>query len=180
MQQTKKITYRATPVWAFAAAAAFILCAGLIYYWYTTSKSNKAAVTRLNSSINNTRKSVTSLSGDYSDNKAEQARADANKVRASMMTGSEADAFITGLRPTWSVLARSENPTEEFIKRHYQIARGSAPVSVWPEVLALFNRLKEIDSLAVDSVDIQTIGDSRKREFSRISLSLTVYVKNPE
>ncbi|MDF9833690.1 hypothetical protein M2103_001922 [Ereboglobus sp. PH5-5] len=167
-------------MWTFSTVVAFLLCAGLVYYWYTTSKSNKAMVTRLNSSISNTRKSVNSLSGEYSDDKAEQARADADKIRSGMMTGQQADAFVSGLRPTWSVVARTETPTDEFIKRRYQIARGSAPVSAWPEVLSLFNRMKEIDSLAVDSVDIQTVGDSRKREFSRISLALTVYVKKPE
>ena len=168
------------PLWIFAAVAGLVLCAGAVYYWYTTSKSNQAATKRLNTSITTTRTAVNSLMGNYSDQKAEESRADANKIKNSMMTGAQADSFIAGLRPIWSVVSRSEMANDEFVKRRYQIARGSAPVSVWPEMLALFSRMTEIHSLALDSVEIQTVGDSRKREFSRISLTLTIYVKKSE
>jgi hypothetical protein len=180
MQQQKKITYKASPPWVFAAAAAALLCAGLIFYWYKTSVSDVATIKRLNASIKNTQTTVSGLMGNYSDEQAEQTRADADKIRDSMMTGAEADAFISSLRPSWAVVARSETPGEEFTRRRYQIARGSSPVSIWPEVVALIDRLKETHALAVDNIDVQTVGDSRKREFSRISLTLIVYVKKSE
>jgi hypothetical protein len=180
MQRQKKITYKASPQWTLAAVAAAVLCVGLVYYWYTTSTSNDATTKRLNGSIRSTQGAVSGLSGNYSDQKAEQTRAEADKIRGSMMTGAEADAFISSLRPAWAVVARSETAGEEFTSRRYQIARGSSPVSIWPEVTALIDRMKETNSLAVDNIDVQTVGDSRRREFSRISLTLTVYVKKSE
>lgn len=180
MQPGKKTTYRAAPVWALAATLGALSCAGLVYYWYSATKNNQVRIKQLNTSITTSRNAVNGLMGNYSDQKAEQARADADRLRNSMMTGAEADSFVNALRPAWSVVARAETANNEFIKQRYQIARGSSPVSVWPEVIALFERMKEIDSLAVDAVEVQTAGDSRRREFSRISLTLTIYVKKPE
>lgn len=180
MQQQKKITYTAEPLWVMLTVVAALLCVGVIYYWSSTSNKNKTQIARLDSGIKTNRTAVNNLTGSYSNQKAEQAREEADKIRSSMMSGQAADSLISGLRPTWSVVSRSEEATAEFFKRRYQIARGSAPVSVWPEVQSLIDRMKELDSLALDAIEVQTVGDSRKREFSRISLMLTIYVKKPE
>lgn len=175
----KKTTYHISPLWAGLAGMLFALCIGLGYYYYDTSNRNQAAKKRLAASIRTHQSAVASLTQAFSEQKAGEARERAARLRESMQPGEAVDRFIASLRPVWSVVSKSDSPNEEYISRRYQIARGSVPVSAWPEILDLADRLRKMSSLALTQVDIQTVGDNNKREFSRIALSFTIYIQNP-
>lgn len=175
----QKITYHISPLWAWLAVLLFLGCLGLGYYYYDTSDSNQSTKRRLSGTIRTAQANIASLSPSFSDAKATETRDRAAKLKESMRSGEEIDSFVAGLRPTWTVVSKTETPNEEYIVRRYQIVRGSVAISAWDEVLDLSNRLKTINSLAFTQIDVQTVGDNKKREFSRIALSFTVYIKKP-
>ncbi len=175
----QKTTYHISPLWAGLAGMLFVLCLGLGYYYYDTSNGNQSTKKRLAGSIRAHQASIASLNQAFSEQKATQARERATRLRESMQSGEAVDRFIASLRPAWSVVSKSEAPNEEYISRRYQIARGSVPVSAWPEILDLTGRMKKMSSLALTQVDIQTVGDNNKREFSRVAFSFTIYIQKP-
>lgn len=175
-----KTTYFIAPTWLGLALILCLALAGLGYYYYDQSDTNKRTKARVGASIKKRQSSISTLNKDFSDAKTEQLRQSTTKIKEAMQTGAEVDSFIASLRPVWSVVSRSEEPNEEYIRRRYQIARGSFPVSAWPEIIGLVGRMAEQQSLALTNVDISTVGDNNKREFSRVALSFTIYVKKPE
>ncbi|OAM89946.1 hypothetical protein OH491_16985 [Termitidicoccus mucosus] len=177
--QIKKIKYHSSPLWVAVAVVAALLTVGAAYYYFDARKANrqrKAQLTTLNQSL---RKMVDGLAPNYSSQKAQVTRDNAAKIKSEMMNGTEMDMFVSSLRPTWTVQSRSEESNAEYIHRRYQIARGTAPVSAWSEIQALLERLGKTPSLAVNSIDIRTVGDSRKREFSRVTIAFSIYIRKP-
>lgn len=177
--ETKKITYKYSAIWVALPVLLFLGCLGLGYYFYTTDVDNTARKEQLTASNAATTRVVGTLRTSYSDQKTKKTREDADAIQKSMMEDAEADAFIASLRPIWALTLRTETANDEYIHRRYQISRGSAPVSTWDEVRALLERLNGMSVLSVDNIEIQTVGDNRKREFSRITINLSVYIKKP-
>ena len=176
----QKTTYHISPVLAGIAALLFVLCLGLGYYYYDTTNSNERTKRRLSGSIQTRQSTIASMSPSFSEQKAAQTRARAAEIKESMRSGEEIDGFIASLRPTWTVASRSESANDEYISRNYQIVRGTVAVSAWDDILDLLNRIKGINSLALTQLDIQTVGDNNKREFSRVALSFTIYIQKPK
>lgn len=156
-----------------------LLAAGMIYYYSGASKNNARKRAQLTGANRTIETAVNGLTPNFSEQKAQTARDNATKIKASMMNGTEADMFVSSLRSSWTVQSRSEDANAEYIHRRYQIARGTSPVSVWPEIQALLDRLGKTPSLAVNSIDIRTVGDSRKREFSRVTIAFSIYIRKP-
>jgi outer membrane murein-binding lipoprotein Lpp len=177
--QIKKIRYHSSPLWVAAAVMTALLTAGVAYYYFDASKANTRKKTQLTNSNRTLKTAVDGLAPNFSDQRAQTVRDSATKIKAGMMNGTEADMLVSSLRPTWTVLSRSEESNTEYIHRRYQIARGTAPVSTWPEIQSLLDRLGKTASLAVNSIDIQTVGDSRKREFSRVTIAFSIYIRKP-
>jgi hypothetical protein len=177
--QIKKIKYHSSPHWVAVAVVLAVLTAGAVYYYLDTSKTNARKRIQLTNSNRTAKTAVDGLAPNFSNDKAQTARDNAAKIKSGMMNGTEADMFVSSLRPTWTVQSRSEESNPEYIHRRYQIARGAAPVSAWPEILALLSRLEKISPLAVNSIDIRTVGDSRKREFSRVTIAFSIYIRKP-
>ncbi|MDR0352014.1 MAG: hypothetical protein LBI02_01210 [Opitutaceae bacterium] len=178
-EQFKKIKYHSSPLWVLLAVVMAVLVAGLVYYYLNTSKANARQKIQLTNSNRTAKAAVDGLAPNFSSEKAQSARENATRIKSGMMNGTEADLFVSSLRPSWTVQSRSEEGNAEYIHRRYQIARGTAPVSVWPEIQALLERLDGTSSLAVNSIDIRTEGDSRKREFSRVTISFSIYIRKP-
>lgn len=174
-----KISFHASPILVLLAILMFVLCAACGYYYYTTSSSSLRRHQTLESTNRTLTAANAALSGDFSDQRAEKVRKDAEAVRSHMLSSSEADNFIASLRPIWSVVTRTEEDSGDFLRRRIQIVRGSAPVSAWPEVQSVVNRIAGVQAMALGNVDIQTVGDNRKREFSRITLTLFIYIRKP-
>jgi hypothetical protein len=177
--EIKKIKYHSSPLWVAVAVVLALLTAGATYYYFSTSKDNARKKVQLTRSNSTAKTAVDGLAPNFSNDKAQTARDNATKIKSGMMNGTEADMFVSSLRPTWTVQSRSEESNAEYIHRRYQVARGTAPVSAWPEVQALLERLGKTSSLAVSSVDIRTVGDSRKREFSRVTIAFSIYIRKP-
>lgn len=173
----KKVTYRCSPLWWGSAVLALALCTGLGWYYYDTKQTNKRKKRHLEQSILTLTTEVAGLYSNYSDAKVKALQDETERIHASMMTRMEVDAFISGLRPVWSVTSRAENANEEYVHHRYQIAQGSAPVSAWDEIKTFCEKLKGMSAVSMDGIEIQTVGDSRKREFSRITLNLSIYVR---
>jgi hypothetical protein len=178
-EQIKKIKYHSSPVWVAITIVAALFTVGMAYYYFNTSKANTRKKAQFAASNRTMKTAVDGLAPNFSDKKAQATRDDANKIKAGMMNGTEADMLVSSLRPTWTLLSRSEESNAEYIHRRYQIARGTAPVSVWPEIQALLDRLGKTPSLAVNGIDMQTVGDSRKREFSRVTIAFSIYIRKP-
>jgi hypothetical protein len=178
-EQIKKIKYHSSPLWVALAVLAALLVAGSTYYYIGARKANRQRKAQLITLNQNLTRMVNDLTPNYSNSKAQVARDNANKIKSNMMNGTEADLFVSSLRPTWTLQSRSEESNAEYIHRRYQIARGIVPVVAWFEINALLERLGKTPSLAVNSVDIQTVGDSRKREFHRVTISFSIYIRKP-
>jgi hypothetical protein len=173
----KKVTYRCSPLNWGIAALLLVFCAGLGWHYYDTKQKNKQKRFRLDSSIRGLESEISQLTSGFSDQKVSAVQEESRKIQAAMMTGEEVDAFITSLRPTWAITSRSEEANPEYIHRRYQIARGSAPVAIWPELRSFCEKLATMSAVSVNSIEMQTVGDSRRRDFSRITLNLSIYVR---
>ncbi|AHF89632.1 hypothetical protein OPIT5_04655 [Opitutaceae bacterium TAV5] len=174
---TKTRTLYCAPVWVAALLVAVASCAGIATWYSLAKRANKQESARMERSVKNLRLEVANLQQGYSDQIVENVQTETRKIHESMMTGEEVDRLVSGLRTAWRVVPLSEEANAQYIHRRYQIARGSAPVGIWAELQALFHKLGTMPAVSVDAFDIQTSGDSRKREFSRITLDLSIYVR---
>ena len=174
-----KTTYYVSPLWLGLAALLLFLGGALGYYYSDQSDNNKRTKARVSASIKTHLAAISSMSANFSDTKAGQMRDHAARIRNAMQTGEDVDRFVASLRPVWSIISRSEEANDEYIRRRYQIARGTVPVSAWPEILGLVGQMATMQSLALTDVDISTVGDNNKREFSRVSFTFTVYIRKP-
>ena len=180
MQQEKKITYRVSPLWVILLV--FILggLAGGTYYYITTQEQNALSIRRLNASNSKLKGEVAQLTGQYSTSKLDVVQQETNTIKSTMISGAEADSLMAGLRPHWVIESRSDEANSEFTHRRYTLVRGAAEVAIWPEVLAVLEKLRKQPNLALNHFKIQTAGDSRKRNFSLITVSISIYILNPE
>ncbi|MDR1283174.1 MAG: hypothetical protein LBK99_20495 [Opitutaceae bacterium] len=178
--KTKTSTLYCQPVWFALAIASILLCAGLGYFFYTAKKADKRESARLDRSLKQLSQEIGVLSSSFSDDKVVDMQNEATAIRKAMMSPGEVDRFVASLRPFWTVAAENELANPEFIHRQYRITRGTAPIGAWPEIRALCQRFAGIPSVSVNNIEIQTVGDSRKREFSRITMGLSVYVRKPQ
>ncbi|EIP99938.1 hypothetical protein OpiT1DRAFT_04471 [Opitutaceae bacterium TAV1] len=175
--RTKTSTLYCQPAWFALAIVAIMLCAGLGYFFYTGKKADKKESARLESSLKRLSQEIGSLSSGFSDEKVVDMQNEAASIRKAMMSPVEVDRFVASLRPFWTVAAEDEQENPEYIHRRYRITRGTAPIGTWSEIRALCRRFAGIPSMSVNNIEIQTVGDSRKREFSRITMGLSVYVR---
>ena len=180
MQQEKKITYSASPLWVILLV--FILggLAGGAYYYISTQDQNDWSIKKLNTSNGKLKTEVAQMTGRYSTSKLDVVRQETDTIKATMISGREADSLMASLRPNWVIESRSDEANTEFTHRRYTLVRGAAEVAIWPEVQAVLEKLKKQPNLALNHFKIQTTGDSRKRNFSRITVSVSIYIRNPE
>ena len=180
MQQEKKITYRVSPLWVILLIVTFGGVVGGTYYYVSTQDQNAMSIRRLNASNGKLKTEVAQLSGQYSTGALAVVRKETDTIKETMISGQEADTLMASLRPHWVIESRREEANSEFTHRRYTLVRGAAEVAIWPEVKSVLEMLKKQPNLALNHFRIQTSGDSRKRNFSRITVIVSIYIRNPE
>lgn len=171
-----RASYQCHPVWGIALALS-IIGAGAMW-WYRGSVQDGIAdrISKLNAAVQGI-DADNKNSDAYSDEKARAARERAESFRQGLLSEQEVASLVQGFGAEWTMVKMEDRETDEYIRRTVTITRSAGAVSEWQAIFTTVSNLQNRPGVVINSMEITTSGDNRERQFQRISLKASLFIR---